>query len=116
MKFETGVLTLILIAGLFTVTPYGLYGGSIKPSPVIGQETIAAQVKVRRNAKHGVRPVMVNILSGRPHPVIINHLCMKIEDMLRYLRQQTFYHPRIIEHEDVCKTRSGSSTRYRRTL
>ncbi len=40
MKFETGVITLILIAGLFTVTPYGLYGGSIKPLPGIGQETV----------------------------------------------------------------------------
>ncbi len=38
MKFETGTVGLLLIAGLLTVTPYGLYGGSITAS--LGNQAI----------------------------------------------------------------------------
>lgn len=33
VKFESGILIILLIAGLFTVIPYGLYGGSITAFP-----------------------------------------------------------------------------------
>jgi hypothetical protein len=41
MKFKSGVINLILVAGIFTVASYGTYGGSIRPAAGIRQEILA---------------------------------------------------------------------------
>ncbi len=41
MKFKSGVISLILVAGIFTIASYGTYGGSVRPAG-IRQEILAA--------------------------------------------------------------------------
>jgi hypothetical protein len=41
MKFKPEVLSLILLAGIFTITPYGIYGGSIRSGAAIVQQNPA---------------------------------------------------------------------------
>jgi hypothetical protein len=42
MKFESGMISLIVMAGFLIVTPYAIYGGSVKSYDGFNRETVAA--------------------------------------------------------------------------
>lgn len=41
MRSKSGVIGLLLLAGLFTVSPYAIYDGSVRPSGGPDRETMA---------------------------------------------------------------------------